>query len=232
MQTFFELAEKHITFTEEVPVKEKNKKRRKKSHKNKQQQVKTEPHTYHLQHAAGLVFCHHKAPIHRMKDLAKKLAELAKDAAKDVSEKDNPSLLAYQMLESFDHAGTDLEAWRQQRAEPLCGPEGLFLRPADLGVIQGHIRSLKGAADLTDSRATEFPRRKLYQIIQALKNGDQNRVERFYEKLEKDHPKHLETLEQLKPLLSGSDSDGHWLHLVDLWDYMGLHEENRAGGGQ
>lgn len=232
VQTFFELAEKHITFTEEVAAKKGKAKNKKKQRKQKKTQVTTK--THHLQHAAGLVFCHHKAPIHRMVDLAKKLADLAKEAAKDVSKKNNPSLLSYQVLESFDHAGTDLEAWRQQRAEPLCGPEGLFIRPEDLSEIQKYILSLKGATGPTDSHTTEFPRRKLYQIVQALKNEDQDRAERFYKNLKKDHKDHPEFLEQLKSLLSGPNadsdtgSDGHWLHLVDLWDYMGLHDSCMA----
>ncbi len=49
-----------------------------------------------------------------------------------------------------------------------------------------------------------------------MKNNDQERADQFYQKLDKDHQK---ILEELKPLLSGSD--GLWLHLVDLWDYMG-----------
>ena len=218
VEMFYTLAKEHITFTETVEGKN-NPAKKKKGKRKKQKQA--EPTTHQLQHAAGLVFCYHKAPIHRMVDLAKKLAELAKEQSKD-------DLLAYQILESFDHAGTDLEAWRRQRAEPLCGPAGLFLRPEDLSVIQEHIRSLKG---VTDSRATEFPRRKLYQIIQALKDGDQDRAERFYEKLEKDHKDHQETLKKLRLLLSGpdADSEGYWLHLIDLWDYMGLHG---AGGVQ
>ncbi|XCN71685.1 MAG: hypothetical protein Q3M24_15395 [Candidatus Electrothrix aestuarii] len=224
LEMFYSLAQEHITFAKTEDEKKGPGKRKQKRGKKQKQAA---PKIHQLQHAAGLVFCYHKAPIQRMVKLAKKLAELAKEQ----SEK---NLLAYQVFESFDHAGTDLETWRQQRAEPLCGPEGLFIRPEDIKKIQGHILSLKGAADLTDSCTTEFPRRKLYQVIEALKNRDQERAQRFYKNLEKDHSNHLETLEQLKPLLSGPNtnsdagSDGHWLHLIDLWDYMGLHEGNMA----
>ncbi len=99
VEMFYALAQKHIIFTETAEGKN-NLAKKKKGKRKKQKQAA--PITHQLQHAAGLVFCYHKAPIHRMVDLAKKLADLAKEASK----KDNRSLLAYQILESFDHAGT------------------------------------------------------------------------------------------------------------------------------
>ncbi len=187
LDTFFQLAKKHITFTEEPPVQRGRKK------------------THHLQHAAGLVFCNHKVPILRIKKLAHDLAELAKEKSNN-----NNNLLAYLMLESFDHTGMDLKQWRQERVAPLCEAEELLLKPDHLGKIEQHIRQLK------NFHSPEFPRRKLYQIIQALRNGDQDSADRFCEKLDK---KHLEIIDTLKPLLARSN--GHWLHLIDLWDYMG-----------
>src|SRR5439155_23707913 len=52
-----------------------------------------------LTHAAGMVFCHHNAPIHSITALAKTLAEVAKEKSRD------QNLFAYLVLESFDHVG-------------------------------------------------------------------------------------------------------------------------------
>lgn len=65
-----------------------------------------------LHHAAGLVFCHHNAPIARIKHLAKDLAELVKTNLGD--DKPNQSGCAYLALESFDSVGLDLERYLNQ----------------------------------------------------------------------------------------------------------------------
>jgi CRISPR/Cas system-associated protein Cas10 (large subunit of type III CRISPR-Cas system) len=62
---------------------------------------------YPLTHGAGLVFCHHNAPIHRITKLAKDLAELAKAKSR------KKSYVAYQVLESFDYVSEDLEEFRE-----------------------------------------------------------------------------------------------------------------------
>ncbi|MCI5131878.1 MAG: hypothetical protein D3904_10200 [Candidatus Electrothrix sp. EH2] len=73
LKTFYELAENHI-----------------------QHPTTGEP----LKHAAGLVFCHHKAPIKRIDALARDLAdEFAKDG-----ENRSKNMIAYQVLESFDRS--------------------------------------------------------------------------------------------------------------------------------
>jgi len=57
-----------------------------------------------LKHGAGIVFCHHNAPIHRITKLAREeLARLAKDKDR------KKSLFVYQRLESFDHIGKSIQ---------------------------------------------------------------------------------------------------------------------------
>ncbi|MBK6744819.1 MAG: hypothetical protein IPG66_18440 [Hydrogenophilales bacterium] len=73
-----------------------------------------------LHHAAGLVFCHHNAPIARVKHLAKNLAELVKTTLGD--DKPNRSGCAYLALESFDSVGLDLERYLDRT---LLGKSGL-----------------------------------------------------------------------------------------------------------
>lgn len=68
-----------------------------------------------LSHAAGVVFCNHKAPIHRTTDLVKSLGDAAKEVARD------QNLVGYEVLESFDHTGQDFRAYRESRSL-LCPP--------------------------------------------------------------------------------------------------------------
>jgi hypothetical protein len=63
-----------------------------------------------LLHAGGLVFCQHNAPIQRIKELAHSLAELAKKKDR------HQNLFAYEVLESFDHIGRDLDDYRRERS--------------------------------------------------------------------------------------------------------------------
>jgi hypothetical protein len=72
----------------------------------------------HLHHAIGLVFCHHKAPIARVRKLARNLSDLAKrqkSAEERTSHRladhrfENSTRLVWTALESFDHLGLELE---------------------------------------------------------------------------------------------------------------------------
>ena len=57
-------------------------------------------------HSAGLVFCHHKAPIHEIVHLAKELNGMVKEKGRRQKAR---NLFAYQVLESFDHIGRALD---------------------------------------------------------------------------------------------------------------------------
>ncbi len=206
LDTFYREAQQKIVYTEEKTIHlQKKKKRRQK--KTKKHLVQTETIQHQLHHAAGLVFCHHKTPIHRVVNLAKELAELAKNQA---SKKNNEDLLAYQLLESFDHAGTNLEQWRDKRTSRLGDRDDLLITPEQFQEIITGINMLK------KFRSPEFPRRKLYQIINALKKDDTTEVKELLGKL---CGEHNAILADLKQSLGGSDV--MWLHLVDLWDYTG-----------
>jgi hypothetical protein len=157
-----------------------------------------------LTHAAGLVFCHHNAPIHRITALARSLAEIPKKQ----DEYKYKNMVAYQILESFDHAGTDIEQYRQKRLVNLSQPEHLLIPAEKMEAMEKHVNTLK---------TQDFPRRKSYQIIKALLAGDSQQAKSLQEKL---FPDNLETLEKLKTLCGGENA--HWLHLTDLWDYLAL----------
>jgi hypothetical protein len=57
-----------------------------------------------LHHGMGLVFCHHKAPIARVRKLVRNLGDLAKPKAHEPNE----TRIVWTALESFDHLGLQL----------------------------------------------------------------------------------------------------------------------------
>ncbi len=69
-----------------------------------------------LTHAGGLVFCHHKTPVHRVRHLAKDLAERVKE---DFSRKEN--LYDYMVLESIDFPTEALDSFFARHYKTLAG---------------------------------------------------------------------------------------------------------------
>jgi hypothetical protein len=161
-----------------------------------------------LTHAAGVVFCHRNAPIHRVRRLAEELAGLAKD--KDKSRDQN--LAAYEVLESFDNIGTDLKAHRQRwfrnDADPVGRSKELILSGDHLSGIEKVVRALK----------KEFPRRQLHRIVQtSLDNPEEG--ETIAEKVVGELEDITEDQwEELKACFGTSMA--RWIHLVELWDYI------------
>ncbi len=157
-----------------------------------------------LTYGAGLVFCHHKAPIHRVKDLAHNLAELAKEKDKKLG------YVAYQILESFDHAGLDLKGFRTRRCPAGTAQEDLILRGDRMQAMDTAMRKLKEEDDL--------PKRKLHQIVGALYRNDVDHADQLAEKAgynAKDLVKITNSFDR-RPV--------SWLHILELWDYLGLKE--------
>jgi len=162
---------------------------------------------YPLTHAAGLVFCHHNAPIHRITDLAKQLGDLAKGKSRD------SSYVAYQVLESFDYAGEELESFRNQR----CGQSDLS---SDDLIISGNQMSNVLTAMEPIKRA--IPKGKVYAVVQALLQATAEAKELMNE-----------AEMQLKGTVSTEfdnlrccfgEGSTFWLHLIELWDYIELWE--------
>ncbi|HIP38302.1 MAG TPA: hypothetical protein EYG88_02760 [Desulfocapsa sulfexigens] len=197
LDIFYQQADTKIIFKEKVVITPTGKKKRKKK------SGKTVLKEHKLKHAAGLIFCNHKAPIHRIIQLAKDLAELAKKNT-------DKNLVAYQVLESFDHAGKNLDMWRSRRTERLGKLDDLFVSPDNLGEV------IAGIEDLKKQRSPGFPKRKMYQIIKAIKDENEVSQKKLWKKLDDSHK---EILNKLKELFN--DSNVMWLHLVDLWDYVG-----------
>ena len=161
-----------------------------------------------LTHAAGLVFCHHKAPIHRITRLGHDLASLAKTRSKT-------NLLAYQILESFDHAGPDrdhLIRLRQQRCPRNIDHLDLLVAGDKMASITEHMKAVKN----------EFPRNKLHAIAQSLVSDSGERgagaapgISTAETELSPAAQKHLADLSGCFP-----HESVRWLHLAELWDYV------------
>ena len=173
-----------------------------------------------LTHGGGLVFCHHNAPIHRITELARKLAGLAKKKSRD------ENLFAYEILESFDHIGRDLEDFRKERCpQPIdpnegVNPEVLILPGDGMQDVIPKMQILK----------EKLPRRKLHQIVRNLLSKTQavsedgqssRRAERkriIEQTVVKFDQPSKEVLDSVTPRLSGDPV--RWLHISALWDYL------------
>lgn len=155
-----------------------------------------------MTHGAGLVFCHHKAPIKRVQDLARHLAEAPKEVAAD--------RFAYQTLESFDHLGTEFDRSRCGRWK-VNHPRELVLDGAKMRLVPAEMEKFR----------TSFPRNQLHTIVQDLVNGRHAAgIERGDQALELAGM--TDVFASLTDLLAGLSSDRKkicWLHLAELWDY-------------
>lgn len=164
-------------------------------------------HGEDLKHAASLVLCHHDAPIHRITKLAKDLCDLAKSAGKDQNR------IAYQVLESFDHTGDDLEGFRAGRLPPDSDRHALVLPGDAMRLALGVMARFKG----------EFPKRKLHEIVALLLDGKTEAAVDLAEKTLAPLSRASEALAAMTPCFGISADVRHperWLHLLDLWDYI------------
>lgn len=181
-----------------------------------------------LRHGAGLVFCHHKAAISRVKRLASTLAdeEPKNDAYKSLNG------FSYEILESFDHIADDVASYRARKS-PTGSALDLVLAGDAMRAIANHMRHV-----------TDLPKGKLIQLARLIHSDPS--ATRELAQLEKEirGSKRLSEaarshLDQLLPLLTAPKRvpvppDGSaeprgigpdvrlmsWLHLADLWDYL------------
>ena len=154
-----------------------------------------------LKHAAGIVFCHHNAPIHRITKLAKELAELAKDKDR------KKSLFVYQKLESFDHIGKDIRDYIKHTYGDRIKPYDLVLDGEKMSEIKENINALK---------EKEFSKSGLYKIVQSI-ISNQGNVDELVKKNTKNDDDIENALKNLAKLLG---EHARWIHIAELWDYI------------
>jgi hypothetical protein len=159
-----------------------------------------------LRHAAGIVFCHHNAPIHRIKQLAYNLANLAKKRSRV------ENLFAYEVLESFDHVSGDLERYRLGRSPGGREAEALILDGTQMATVE----------ELAPGLLEKLSRRQLHRLVrqiiasEAPENDELKKIlgNLTAELTMEEHSR----LEEVRAALGGGDVS--WLHLLTLWDYL------------
>lgn len=159
-----------------------------------------------LTHSAGLVFCSHKAPIHRVVHLSEELCRMAK-VATDRAE----NAMAYQVLESFDHTGVDLQDYRERFSGKACRPESLVLRAVDLAGIEEAIRAI----------ARNAPHGPVMEAVEAYRDEgpDSPAAKSLRTRIISDRYRVVDDVEYLESV--APEAPAAWLHLVELWEYMG-----------
>lgn len=174
-----------------------------------------------LHHAAGLIFCHHNAPIARIRHLAKDgLAESAKECDR------SRSLVLPLVLESFDHIGADLEHfWTMRCPKGLTGRQ-MVLPEEALGLIQAAAHTLA-----SPSTREPLPRRRLKALARSLYGEPQGHGTAKTNKLktlENDREAYFTSGDTRKAIdiLPPSASDislgqsALIYYLEELWDYL------------
>jgi hypothetical protein len=148
-----------------------------------------------LTHAAGLVFCHHNAPIYRIKDIAYNLANFTKDKSRDASH------VAYQVLESFNETG-DIKAFLERRlGSSTLKAEDLIIAEKQMKELQKLMVAAKGT----------LSKNRVYRIVELLLNQSTD---------EEGLNQQIAALMDID--LPYLPEKSFWLHLIELWDYITL----------
>lgn len=169
-----------------------------------------------LTFSAGLVFCQHKAPIYRMRDLADKLLYRAKGRMKEADEGEMRHAWDYIVLESADYAMEELDTYFEHtygtnaacsidRRTPFAGP----WKPEYFAALWKALEA--------------FPRRELYLISDGAVAGDlQARLDRANKVSNGAADKLMEAAKALFQTPHGKPMDDAWiwLHLRELKDYL------------
>lgn len=176
-------------------------------------------HGIPLTHAGGLVFCHYKTPIFRVRTLAKELA----DAVKGHLNGNKQNQFEYAVLESIDFPTEPLRRFWEHR----YGALGDCRRPlppiadwdAERGKLQELLKDKKGQVHALVEKAVADPGH----------NFAEQRV-RFAEVMGSSAFELLEvTVKRLFP--SEASDVWPWIHLLELWDYLLLEKPAEASPG-
>ena len=160
-----------------------------------------------LTHAAGIVFCHHNAPILQIRKLARGLADLAKSRLVSSSESHKQSdIFHYLILESFDMLEGSLDPFLKHYYKPIDYRE-LLLKGLEMQSFSKHMKTVR----------SDFPRGKVYEIIAALK--EKKDVDDIKERGVSSCPasRRKELNNAINSLLKGNIN--RWFVIADLWDF-------------
>jgi len=188
-----------------------------------------------LTHAVGMVLCSHKSPIRSVVKLAKVLADSAKDCNRkspqaavhgdgDLPFYNQPksNVMAYQVLESFDHIGNDFADARRRHRFPCMSDHEAILSVDDLASLISYINQL---------RVCGFPRSRLYEIAQLPQRTAEPQANSAQTN-EVSHPLRvlLDRIKDTTPSIAAAlrsetlawpKESARWYHVMELWDYLG-----------
>lgn len=165
-----------------------------------------------LTHAAGVVFCHHTAPILEIRQMAHALAEMAKDTLdkNKLPARETGDIFHYLVLESLDRTEADLSAFLKDYYKPVEFSE-LVVRGGQMEDFAKAMKALK----------ENFPRNKVFKIVEKLKSGLPAESESVL----------IDALAGLSAAKRSSCEDAihficrgnpnRWFVIADLWDYLG-----------
>lgn len=176
-----------------------------------------------LTHSAGLVFCHHNAPIARVKDVASELCALAKATGEPEANK-----LAYLTLESFDHVGLDLHGFFQGFLPAGCHPEDWVLSGDELDEWQRSFSKLKAElpktrvqrAAFAASRGIEKSLEDLLRRSEGSEGYDDAEIKAAWRKLRSYNERRTELSKTAFCVSEKKAMALRAVHLSLLWDYV------------
>jgi hypothetical protein len=177
---------------------------------------------FHLTYGAGVVVCEHKTPIAGVISLAHALADYAKKfLKKDAESGDDPvehlQGFAYEVLDSYDHVGGNLDRYREKRRGSVAKEDLVIAGGDELG---GRLRD---AAEVIGATSESLSRSSIVRIANTLRAGTsrtrgdvQDLIARTEDEIDADSPTVPRPSERLRAALGGS----YWLHLAELLPYI------------
>ena len=169
-----------------------------------------------LTFGVGMVFCHHDAPISRIKELADELADYAKTKGK--AAKPMQTCFAPVVMESFDHSGGNIGDLMDKRT-PIDVSRGDA--PNYLTLTDNELATLRAAA--IELRETgELSRGRLRLLARMVQSGGSHGVKYAADIIDEADgiaeragcPEHLSTID------GGHPKGRFWRLLEEYWDYL------------
>ena len=165
-----------------------------------------------LTHAAGIVFCHHNAPILQIRKLAHRLADIAKSNLASIPESHQyGDIFHYLVLESFDMLEGSLDTFLKDYYKPVEYRE-LLLTGQEMKSFAQEMKIIR----------SDFPRGKVYEIIAALKERKDidDIIKRGVSSCPASRKEELiEAIDKLLKRNTNQDNINRWFVIADLWDF-------------
>lgn len=182
-------------------------------------------HGIPLTHGAGIVFCHHTAPILEIRQMAHDLADMAKGSlgSEPPESHEKGDVFHYLVLESLDRTEADLHSFVNGYYAPVPFKDLMF-----------NAHGMKAFTANMELLKKHFPRNKIFEIMDVLRapgDGKKTPDEPSKEKkiikivnraldgsIEKD-----KCISAIEEILGGTIEEkiNCWFIIADLWDFVG-----------